>query len=330
MQLVIDTKGMLLSVRNQCFWLKHKSTARLISPTRVSSILISTDIHLTTPVLELCSQYELPLVVSIPGKEPITLLYSHQQKTAFLRQAQSRWCKSPSATALVCELLFEKAQQQQHLLLWLSRQRGTNTAELRTAATQINSIQQQFFKHAKSLPHQCRMKLMGLEGGIAQVYWKAIGNSLPESLRFEKRSRQPAADAFNAALNYGYALLEHRMEAAALSCRLDTYMGALHASDYGNKSLVYDLMEPFRPIIDRCLLQLVIDKTLTPQCADAVKNGVSLNKAGKRLVITSINALMEERIKWQHHITATKNHLLQLAARVAKQIEQHAQTTTHA
>jgi CRISP-associated protein Cas1 len=57
-------------------------------------------------------------------------------------------------------------------------------------------------------------------------------------------------------LNYAYRVLESNTLLAATSLGLDPYIGFLHADKKGRASLVYDLMEPLRPLIDRKLLEL--------------------------------------------------------------------------
>jgi CRISPR-associated protein Cas1 len=61
-----------------------------------------------------------------------------------------------------------------------------------------------------------------------------------------------ATDPVNAALNYGYGFLEGEVRKAINSVGLEPSVGFLHdVSDYQTKqSLVYDLEEPFRWLVD--------------------------------------------------------------------------------
>jgi hypothetical protein len=60
---------------------------------------------------------------------------------------------------------------------------------------------------------------------------------------FESRSRQPAADAFNAMLNYSCGILYSLVEKACILAGLEPFVGFLHTDNYNKKSLVYDLIE---------------------------------------------------------------------------------------
>src|SRR5215203_4652779 len=73
-----------------------------------------------------------------------------------------------------------------------------------------------------------------------------------------------ATHPVNAMLNYAYAVLESQVRIATVSRGLDPAIGYLHACRPGRVSLVYDLMEPLRPRVDRSVLDFVRSHTLTP------------------------------------------------------------------
>jgi CRISP-associated protein Cas1 len=58
-------------------------------------------------------------------------------------------------------------------------------------------------------------------------------------------------------LNYAYRVLESSTLIAATSWGLDPYIGFLHADKKGRASLIYDLMEPLRPMVDRKLIEMI-------------------------------------------------------------------------
>jgi CRISPR-associated protein Cas1 len=95
-----------------------------------------------------------------------------------------------------------------------------------------------------------------VEGRVAKRYWEALTKVLPEHLDFQGRMtashQNNASDPVNLALNYGYGFLEGEVRKAINSVGLEPSVGFLHcSSDYQTKqSLVYDLQEPFRWLID--------------------------------------------------------------------------------
>jgi len=54
----------------------------------------------------------------------------------------------------------------------------------------------------------------------------------------------------NALLNYGYAVLAGQISAYINGVGLDTYYGFMHKNHTSFQSLVYDMMEPFRGLVD--------------------------------------------------------------------------------
>lgn len=69
----------------------------------------------------------------------------------------------------------------------------------------------------------------------------------------------------NALLNYGYAVLESQVCIAIAEVGLDPSIGYLHVCLPGRQALVYDLMEPYRPEVDRDVLGFVRSNTFTPK-----------------------------------------------------------------
>ena len=81
---------------------------------------------------------------------------------------------------------------------------------------------------------------------------------------FQDGSNRHAVHPVNAMLNYAYASLESQVQIAVVSFGLDPILGYLHASRWGRFALVYDLMEPLRPQVDRRVLAFVRDRVFTP------------------------------------------------------------------
>jgi hypothetical protein len=65
-----------------------------------------------------------------------------------------------------------------------------------------------------------------------------------------------ATDPANALLNYGYRLLEAEGRLACLAVGLDPGLGILHADLKGRDSMVLDVMEAVRPVVDGYVLDL--------------------------------------------------------------------------
>lgn len=84
------------------------------------------------------------------------------------------------------------------------------------------------------------------EAQAAQLYWPLLFGK-------DFRRRGEGGDHVNAALNYGYALLRAAIARAISGAGLHPALGIHHCNQYNNFSLADDLVEPFRPMVDRCI-----------------------------------------------------------------------------
>lgn len=94
---------------------------------------------------------------------------------------------------------------------------------------------------------------------IVPGHWRVFPGR--HSVLSRGRSPQFATDPINVCLNYGYALLEAETLIAIYSAGLDPALGLMHVDDDGRMNFAYDLMEPLRPVVDRCVLDLILTHT---------------------------------------------------------------------
>lgn len=101
-----------------------------------------------------------------------------------------------------------------------------------------------------------------LEARAAVYYWQ---NAFPMIENFT-RSREGVSP--NNLLNYGYAILRAIVARALVSSGLLTTLGIHHRNKYNAYCLADDIMEPYRPYVDRLVMQLY-DKY--PDCKELTK-----------------------------------------------------------
>ncbi len=90
-------------------------------------------------------------------------------------------------------------------------------------------------------------ELMAYEGLASKVYFSNHFNNVVWN------GRQPRIkkDYINSVLDIGYTVLFAFIEALLCCYGFDVYCGVMHRQFYMRKSLVCDIVEPFRPIIDK-------------------------------------------------------------------------------
>ena len=125
-------------------------------------------------------------------------------------------------------------------------------------------------------------KMLGIEGVCAQAYFSAWNGLpikwsgfkrkpipdnwhtlVPRTMTWRKRARL-ARHPVNAMLNYGYGVLAHQLKAQVIANGLDPTIGIIHGNSQNPIPLVYDLMEPMRPVVDRQVLEFALSNTFTP------------------------------------------------------------------
>jgi len=65
-------------------------------------------------------------------------------------------------------------------------------------------------------------------------------------------------------LNYGYGILANQVRMNVISVGMDPSIGVMHGNSQNPIPLVYDLMEPFRPLVDRFVLEFALSNEFTP------------------------------------------------------------------
>jgi CRISP-associated protein Cas1 len=90
-----------------------------------------------------------------------------------------------------------------------------------------------------------------LEAVGAVYYWK---NIFPDFLEFKRERYGPPP---NNLLNYGYAILRAVVARALVSSGLLPTLGIFHRNQYNAYCLADDVMEPYRPFVDKTVVQIV-------------------------------------------------------------------------
>ena len=116
-----------------------------------------------------------------------------------------------------------------------------------------------------------------VESQAARIYWGNLFHA--ESFR-----RDPEAESGpNVLLNYGYAIVRAAVARAACGSGLNLTLGVFHHNRYNAFCLADDLMEPFRPLVDAVVVQLVAEQG----------TGAPLDKVAKARLIGIIFGRME-------------------------------------
>lgn len=256
--LYIDRKDLEIRVEGNalCFYLDgQKEGSAPLKP--LERVVIIGNIKLETSVLHKLAFNNIS-VIFLSGRRLTfrAMLHGRLHNNGLLRLKQYEKSQGSFALFYAINLIKTKLEKQSAFLSELREIRSRHKHEFSKSITSINEI-------IKKLHKQDSIDtLRGLEGGAANLYFKSLSFIFPNSLNFKGRVRRPPGDPVNALLSLGYTMLHFEMVREIEIRGLDPVIGFYHSFDYGRESLACDLVEPFRPDIDRFVFNLFREKIL--------------------------------------------------------------------
>lgn len=124
-----------------------------------------------------------------------------------------------------------------------------------------------------------------IEGRAARKYWTTLFGS-------DFRRDRDAAD-HNCLLNYGYAILRATTARAIVSAGLHPSLGVHHHNKYNAYCLADDLMEPYRPLVDQAVAELVDEHDGVPELTQETRAHLLAALTGSLLMTQQQRALFD-------------------------------------
>ena len=175
-----------------------------------------------------------------------------RKQALLLSKKAHHWHTTGQAQALALKVIQDKVRQQRQVIYELKRRKYFKSLKPRIkqrislAHTQLSKLAI-YLNHLNVASDQAHKTLFTLEAKAAKYYWRAIGLYLPKDYGFTGRQKHgDTPDAFNAALNYAYAILAARITQQLCALGFDPSLGFLHADQVGRSSLTYDIIERYR------------------------------------------------------------------------------------
>lgn len=233
---------------------------------KILALFVIGHITITTALIEKCQRFNVALVVMKPNLRPIFYWSSTAEANYLLRQKQYSF--EVGDISIAKELVLNKISNQLSLLD-NTRRKDVLTEEAKgVCSTALLSI--------PSMTDYNR--LLGVEGMVSKYFFSAYYQ------QFGWTSRKPRVkqDALNVTLDIGYTILFNFIEAFVRMFGFDVYIGVYHRLWFKRKSLICDLVEPFRCIIDRAVRSAWNRKQFMESDFEVIKNEYKLkyNKCG--------------------------------------------------
>lgn len=296
--LVVDAYGALLGKHSERLRVRlNKQIVREAPLLRLRQVLLtSKGILVSTDALRECAERGIPVhLISAHGELAASLTTPVGNATVATRRQQLLAYLDERGAHYARQVVAGKLRNQAALLKYANKYRKATARDayetIRDAALEID----QLALDAAGLAGQegetieldgLRPRLLNLEGRGGHRYWQAVAVLLkPRLPEWPGREHRDTTEPFNAALNYGYAILGAQVHDALLAAGLDPAAGFLHTDRAGKRSLVYDLIEEFRQAaVDRALLALL------NRGGTLVMEGGLLDRASKQRVAAAVLA----------------------------------------
>lgn len=319
MQLHLNTYGAYLHIKDQMFEIRANGqegyNKQQIAAHKVKSIWLARGTALSSDAVHLALKHNIDIVfLEYDGFPTGRVWHSKLGSTTLIRKKQLEASLNEQAVDYVKQWLGRKIDNQLGMVRALRKHRPQHENYLSKKMKMIedirNSVNNLQADHIDLIAEGIR----GLEGTAGRLYYEALSYVLPRRYQFEGRSFRPAADQFNAFLNYAFGILYSRVEKALILAGLDPYLGFLHRDDYNYKSMVYDFIEPYRVYAEKTVFQLFSARKVRQDYTTDITNGVSLIKEGKVLLVEALNKYLEaDRIRYKNR-NQTRANIIQFDA----------------
>jgi len=261
---LVDEYGGFLRIKDGRFQLKVKDKVKWdIAPVELDTIVFVTrGSSISTAAIELAAKFGIDIVVVLKNKPVARLIPATYGSTVNTWEKQIEKAGNIDFAAKISRLIVEAKLHNQRMVLkeFSKRLRASGKPSYYRIEREAREIENYIFKLGKSRSPE---EAMEIEAHAAKHYWSAISELIPKEIGFKGRLRkgdvvsEDKIDVFNMALNIGYGVLKSLIWKSVFLAGLNPYIGFLHKFRSGRMSLVFDLMEPFRPVsVDRPLISL--------------------------------------------------------------------------
>ncbi len=200
---------------------------------KLFALYVVGNITITSGLLQRAKKFGFGIVLMGHNLRPYGTWNSETEGNFLLREKQYSY----SSLSIARHIIKNKIGNQIHVLKKI-RQKDKNTKE---TIKRIEEYQQKLSDESLDIS-----KILGMEGIASREYFKILFGDC----NWISRKPRVKHDSINSLQDIGYTILFNFVEGLLCLYGFDLYKGVYHQCFYQRKSLVCDLVEPFRPIID--------------------------------------------------------------------------------
>lgn len=212
---------------------KHQSTCY-----RLFLLFICGDFSITSGLLDRANKFGFNIVLMSANLRVTKIIPSKAEGNVLLRRKQYAYDK----TDIAAHVIANKIHNQNFLL----KKKRNKTDDEKDVINKLKQFEKDVQKENLSV-----QEIMGIEGISAKLYFQ----TLFKDYNWSARRPRVKHDITNCLMDIGYTILFNIVNALLEMYGFDVYVGILHTEFFHRKSLVCDLEEPFRPIIDAAIIK---------------------------------------------------------------------------
>jgi CRISPR-associated endonuclease Cas1 len=271
-KLTLNGYGSYLGMEKGCFIIKdkHGKTEKYpLFENEISEVQIKSGNSVSSGALASLGFWNIPVhVFTQKGRLVATMKGLDDDAHIQTRIAQYEALKSGKGLEIAKEIVTAKLQGQNQVL----RKYGLRPLDILTYQQEIKAITGEL--------NLVRARLMKVEGHASRRYFSQMFQLFNEGIRPEGRHTFKAYDGLNNIFNLAYQILGWKCHYALVEAKLEPYLGFLHALQYGVSSLVCDLQDVYRYLIEDFVITYC--RSLTSKDFILKSELFSANKKGKR------------------------------------------------
>jgi len=243
----MDGNGSYLGMSKGCFVLKDRNGNEEKFPlfeNEIKEVVLRSGNSVSTGALSSLGFWDVDTLILTQRGRPVAILKSFDDDS----HVKTRLCQyeayhSEKGLSIAKQLVLSKIESQNTVL----EKYGLKPNDMEALRSKVDNFK-------TSDLDSFRQKLTGIEGKFTERYFRQIFQLLPEGLRPERRKKFKAYDGVNNIFNLAYEVLQWKVHRAIIRAKLEPYLGFLHSEQHGKPSLVCDMMELYRYLIDDFLI----------------------------------------------------------------------------
>jgi CRISPR-associated protein Cas1 len=271
--------GSYLGMEKGCFVLKDKQGDVERYPlleNEIKEVVMRSGNSVSTGALASLGFWDIDVMVLTGRGRPVAMLQSLDDDSHVKTRLSQYEAYNGEKRAYIAKQIVLSKIEGQNIILEKYDLIPHDVENLRTKVDRLKASDPSYF----------RKRLTGIEGKFTEHYFNQVLGLLPEKLRPEKRKKFKAYDGTNNIFNLCYEVLKWRIHRAIISAKMEPYLGFLHSVQYGKPSLVCDIQELYRYLVDDFVIQFC--QGLKEKDFTVKSEGVSRKRKGKREYLNNV------------------------------------------